>query len=97
MMTTNSLSLQLVEVNLKIQELQEKSECLETLVNELKEEVCKDVISTIILLEQSKTSGGDLKKSEPPEKELVRLIKVFCKCIMPFFSQHLTSAVTHIQ
>jgi hypothetical protein len=41
-------------------------------------------MSTLMLLEKSVICHGDSKKSEHLEKELVRLMKVFRKCIMAF-------------
>jgi hypothetical protein len=66
-----SLSFQLSEANSKIQELQDKIECLQVLLNE-SDDKFKDMTSTLILLQQSKTNGGDSKESVPSEKELVR-------------------------
>jgi hypothetical protein len=78
-----SLSLQLSEANKKIHELEDKNERLEAELNE-SEDKCKDVTSTLILLDKSMTRVGDSKNIEHLEKELVRLMKVFSKCIMAF-------------
>jgi chromosome segregation ATPase len=78
-----SLSLQLSEANKKIRELEDKNERLEAELNE-SEDKCKDVMSTLILLDKSVTRHGDSKKTEHLEKELVSLMKVFSKCIMAF-------------
>jgi chromosome segregation ATPase len=78
-----SLSLQLSEANKKIRELEAKNERLGAELNE-SEDKCKDVMSTLILLDKSMTCHGDSKKTEHLEKELVSLLKVFSKCSMAF-------------
>lgn len=80
-MMITSLSLQILEANKKIYELEDKNERLEAKLNE-SEDRCKDIMSTLILLDKSGTCDGDSKKIELLEKELVSVMKVFSKCIM---------------
>jgi hypothetical protein len=77
------ISLQLSEANQKIRELEAKNEQLKAELNK-SEDKCKDVMFTLMLLEKSMICHGDSKKSEHLQKELVRLMKVFSKCIMAF-------------
>jgi hypothetical protein len=73
------LSLQLSEANKKIRELEDENERLEAELNK-----SEDVMSILILLNESMTHHDDSKKSEHLENELVSLIKVFIKYIMAF-------------
>jgi predicted nuclease with TOPRIM domain len=70
-----SLSFQLSEANQKIRELEDKNEHLQAELKESQDK-CKDVMSTLILLDKSMTHHGDSKKIEHLEKKLVRLMKV---------------------
>lgn len=76
-----SLSLQILEANKRIYELEDKNERLEAKLNE-SEDRCKDIMSTLLLLDKSRTCDDDSKKIELLEKELVSSMKVFSKCIM---------------
>ncbi|XP_033606097.1 filamin-A-interacting protein 1-like [Cryptotermes secundus] len=65
---------QILEANKKIYELEDKNERLEAKLNE-SEDRCKDIMSTLMLLDKSGTCDGESKKTELLEKEL-KLLRI---------------------